>query len=589
ALFLLFSFLLCSFFALPLSAEDTEDEGGLTLEQYIAVTQISLKAALTKKADALEAEGDAESATLLRGYTFHVFRIALVDIYYSQVYVKTHESASALATEMVDLLVEYFYLDKLTTPELVTDALVLCYARAVGDEYASYANEESYVASGEEETEYVGIGVTVELLADGYAKIIEVANGSPAEEAGLRLGDIIVAVEGVDFALLGYDNAVSKIRGEEGTEVTLTVKRGDTEISFTMTRKKMSIRTVSFHVMEESDEKIGYIRISKFDETTFSQFVEAVESLEEKEVSAFVFDVRQNPGGRLDVIIAILEYLLPDNTGAPIVRLKYRYQTHNITSILDYLGSDEEVESYGYTAALQHSVDKKMTVLCDAYTVSAAELFTSCLKDFGVAEVFGSATYGKGMGQSEITLPYSYEGVPLLESDPHACIRISTFYYSPPVSGNYEGVGVLPHHTVSLFEEFVTTPIADLTYETDLALQAAVAFIESGAPLTQGKVDLTSKPNGGDGSGSSTPSKPSQKPTPPTNITPPKTERGPIYVLCFWIVFSLSAALAVGLVTVGAVKRVGEAKRVTPSEGEGPTPSEEDTTEGHNPETNKID
>ncbi|MBO7171140.1 MAG: hypothetical protein J6W28_08205, partial [Clostridia bacterium] len=69
----------------------------------------------------------------------------------------------------------------------------------------------------------------------------------------------------------------------------------------------------------------------------------------------------------------------------------------------------------------------------------------------------------------------------------------------------------------------------------------------------------------------------------------PSTERGPIYVLCFWIVFSLSAALAVGLVTVGAVKRVGEAKRVTPSGDEGPTPSEDDTTEGHNPETNKID
>ena len=231
-----------------------------------------------------------------------------------------------------------------------------------------------------------------------------------------------------------------------------------------------------------------------------------------------------------------------------------------------------------------------MTVLCDAYTVSAAELFTSCLKDFGVAEVFGNLTYGKGMGQSEITLPYSYEGIPLDDDEPRACIRISTFYYSPPVSDNYEGVGVVPHHEVTLFEEMITTPITDLTYETDLALQAAVAFIESGAPLTQGKVDLTAKPSGGGDSGSGStnaPSKPSQKPSTPSIIAPPKVERSPLYVLCFWIVFSVSAALALGLLAVGVTKRIAEAKRVALPGNQAPIPSEETATEDS--ETNNFD
>lgn len=618
AVFLLFALLL-TLIATPLYAAE-DDVSSMTVAEYVAQIDRALKEALASKASALETAGDTESAAYLRGFSFHAFRIAIVDIYYSQVYVKTHASAFNVAAEMVDLLADNFYLDMLTTPELVTDALVLCYVRTIGDVYASYANEETYVSPEDEETEYVGIGVTVELLTDGYAKVIEVAHGSPAADAGMKLGDVIVAVEGEDFSQLGYDNAVNKIRGEEGTQVTITVKRDDETIDFTMTRKKMTIRTVSYRTVEESEETIGYIRITKFDGTTFSQFVEAVEALEAEEVTSFVFDVRQNPGGRLDVIVAILDYILPDGTGAPIVRLKYRYKTQKILSILDYFsGSEEGVEKYGYTAALNHSIDKKMTVLCDAYTVSAAELFTSCLKDFGVAEVFGSTTYGKGMGQSEITIPYSYTGDALGEGAPVACIRISTFYYSPPVSDNYEGIGVEPHHTVTLPDELLTAPIADLTYDTDEALKAAVAFIESGAPITEGKVDLTPEPeedppgtedggdsgnnsgNGNNGSGNSgngnnsngnqgapenqapvtDPSSPSA-PAPPTD-----SEKDPsiLHAIAFWSLFSLLAFAVSGLLAIGLYKRLHEKEEDPLFSGDAPPPpsrEESDTNETHN-------
>lgn len=578
AVFLLFA-LLFTLIATPLSAAE-DDVSSMTVAEYVAQIDLALKEALASKASALETAGDTESAAYLRGFTFHPFRIAIVDIGYSQHYVKTHVGAADVADEMVAILADSFYLDKLTTPELVTDALVLCYVRATDDVYASYANEETYVAPGDEETEYGGIGVTVELLPDGYAKVIEVAHGSPAEAAGLKLGDILIAVEGEDFAQLGYDNAVNKIRGEEDTAVTVTVKRGEASLDFTMTRKKMTVRTVSYRVMTESEEKIGYVRVTKFDGTTFPQFVEAVEALENEGVESFVFDVRQNPGGRLDVIVAILDYILPDGTGSPIVRLKYKYGTDKITSITDYfydelveeyghelamLYSEMLVERYGYTPAVNHVIDKKMTVLCDGYTVSAAELFTSCLKDFGVAEVFGDTTYGKGMGQREIPIPYSYTGEDLNKDDPMACIRISAFYYSPPVSENYEGVGVLPHHRVSLPDELASTSITELTFETDLALQAAVAFIESGAPITEGKVDLTPDPEPDEGEGDA--SKPSDKPTDkpvnkPTD-NPSDTPSDPTdepahsqgYVIAFWIAFGVLTCAALVLLAAGLYMR----------------------------------
>ena len=588
ALFLLVSVLLCPLFHLSVFAEDTGNSP--ELDAYVATIDVSLQTALANKANALEAEGDTVTSALLRSFRFHAFRIAHVDILYSQVYVKSHIGAAALAEEMVEFLVSNFYLDQLTTAELVTDALVLCYTRTLGDKYASYENEENYVAPEDAETEYVGIGVTVELLDDGYAKVIEVAYDSPAEKAGIRLGDILVAVEGEDFALIGYNKAIEKIRGEEDTEVTVTARRGDELISFTMLRKRLSIRTVSFHMVEESTEFIGYIRITKFDETTFAQFVEAVEVLEENGATSFVFDVRQNPGGRLDVIIAILEYILPDNTGAPIVRLKEKYSTTKIYSILDYYYVEDIAKQYGeemawrysaavaeqkgYAAALNHSMDKKMTVLCDAYTISAAELFTSCLKDFGLAEIFGVSTYGKGMGQSEISLSHTYAGERHQAGENLACIRISTFYYSPPVSDNYEGVGVSPHHVITLPEELVNAPISDLTYETDLALQAAVAFIESGAPITEGKVDLTQDPpppaenpesgesgENGENTGNegTQPPPPAEDPSAPSepNVPPSvgQEDDNTPYEVSFWIVFSLLSIFALTLFTVGLCKR----------------------------------
>ena len=554
AFFLLLALLVCSLSSFPLSAA----ESNLYLEAYAAEIDLMLSAALQGKATALEAEGDAESASLLRGFSFHAHRIAIVDFYYSQTYVKVYKGAAEVATEMIDFLVENFYLDQLTTPELVTDALVLCYTRAVDDVYASYANEETYVAPEDEETEYVGIGVTVELLADGYAKVIEVASGSPAEGAGMRLGDILIAVEGEDFALLGYDNAINRIRGEEGTEVTVTVRRGEASIDFTMKRKKLAIRSVSFRMLAESEEKIGYIRITKFDGTTFAQFVEAIETLEQEGAASFVFDVRQNPGGRLDVVVAMLDYILPDGTGFPIVRLQYRNTTESIEGIADYFsGSESMAKVYGYSKALNHSIDKKMTVLCDAYTVSAAELFTSCLKDFGLAEVFGSTTYGKGMGQSELTIPYSYEGEPLQDGDPISCIRVSTFYYSPPVSDNYEGVGVTPHHAVSLSEELINAPLSDLTYSTDLPLQAAVAFLESDTPNTEGQVQPPADSDNSSGADK-------------------EASHKLIYTVCFGVVFVVFITAFVALFAIGVQKRRSE--NLDPDETNTKAPPTDDET-----------
>ncbi len=557
------------FIVQPTAAITWEQYIEQAVKPYASIVESVLTDAISKKANALETAGNTADAAHLRSFDFYPFRLALLEAYYAQVYVKEYVPITAAADDMADYLATGFYLDRLTTPELVTDALVICYMRGAGDTYASYVSEADYFAATEEENgNYVGIGVTVELTDDGYAHVIEVAHGSPAEGADIRIGDIITAVGEEDFAKIGYDAAIDLIRGAEGSSVTITVKRGDASLEKTMIRKKMTIYSVTYRLVEQTEEKIGLVRITKFDKSTFSQFVTAMEALEAEGATSYIFDVRRNPGGNLDAVLAVLEYILPDNTGAPLVRLSYKDKTNNYYSIKDYYGGSLAlVEENGYAKALNHSIDKKMTVLCDSYTISAGELFASCMKDFGAAELYGEQTYGKGMGQSALLLRYDYAGNAVTK-EPYGVIRISTFYYAPPVSDNYEGAGVTPHHTVSLPEELATENLVKLTEEQDTQLQAAVAFIESGAPVSAGKVDLS---GGGDTGGGDTggdtgdgggdaisPDTPSQ--TLPNDEKPEKIST---YKIVFWIVFGALAVPSVSLLIFFGVYHIIRKKKET--------------------------
>ena len=336
------------------------------------------------------------------------------------------------------------------------------YARALGDNYGYYYGPVDYSDYTEDISgEYSGIGVSVSLNEDGYADVLSVFPGSPAEDAGILPGDLIVGVGDEDFAVIGYQNAIDLIRGAEGTTVEITVRRAGEDIRMTVARRKVTEVTVDYKMM---DGNIGYIRILSFDEKTYEQFVAAHIALENAGAESYIFDVRNNPGGTLTSVVAILEYILPDG---PIVHMNYKLDIndHTISSIKDIdKGYMDGVDRVYYE---NHVINKPMVVLANANTASAGELFTSSLNDYDVATVVGEMTYGKGVGQTALSIG----------SDGSALV-LTVFSYDPPVSPNYDGLGITPDVTVLLSEEAAGKNLYRLTYDEDTQLQKAVSILQ---------------------------------------------------------------------------------------------------------------
>ncbi len=419
-------------------------------------------------------------ALLFRSYEADGYELAIVEDLYEDIYIGTYTSVSALSDEIADYFADTFYLDRLTDRATVTDAVIYAYQRLVGDKYASYYNEETFAEyQADDAAEYNGIGVTVTLLESGYAEILSVTPDSPAERAGMEPGDVIVGVDGEDFALIGYSAAINRIRGESGTEVSVTVRRADTDITYTMKREKLTEYTVDYKMLASGDGKIGYIRISQFDEGTFGQFKTAYEALGKAGAEKYVFDVRNNPGGRLDSVLAVLEYILPDDTGLPLLHMQFKSGTETYYSLFEYIEDSKELGDL-YKDAKDHEITAPIAVLCNEFTASAGELFTSCLMDFGVAESYGTVTYGKGTGQTGyyMTDYYAYNGESISVYK-EALVNVSTFRFCTYKTPNHEGTGITPTHTVTLSEEAASVNFYKLTEENDDQLAAAVAALSA--------------------------------------------------------------------------------------------------------------
>ncbi len=388
-------------------------------------------------------------------------KVSRAELYYRQFYVGEYRSVEDCAAEIEEAVRAVVGIRTVTDTETATGLYIDLYARMQGDYYAYYYSPDDYGDYGDDlEGEYTGIGVSVSVNEEGYAEILNVFPGSPAEEVGMLPGDVLIAVGGEDFARNGYNKAVDRTRGEAGTSVSLTVRRGASELDFTVVRRPVTEVTVDSRMIGED---VGYIRIISFNERTYEQFVAAHRALDAQGAASFVFDVRYNPGGTLNSVVAILEYILPDG---PIVRMNYKNDGDDATvsSIYDihtgYMNGDTRVYYEN------HAITEPMVVLTNGGTASAGELFTSALNDYDVATVVGETTYGKGVGQS--SLPLANDGSYLV---------FTVFYYDPPFTGNYKGVGITPDVAVSLSEEAAGVNIYKLPYEQDAQLQYAVGHL----------------------------------------------------------------------------------------------------------------
>lgn len=316
----------------------------------------------------------------------------------------------------------------------------------LNDPYAVYYTPEELASFMDETTgSYCGIGAMVsQNMTTGVSTIIRVFEGSPAEEAGILPGDMIYKVDGEEITGMDLTLVVNNyVKGEEGTEVVITVFREaeDEYKDITVTRRPIDVQTVSGRMLEDG---IGYISVLEFDQITGSQFTEKIEELESQGMEKLIVDLRDNPGGELHTVVDMVDYIVKDGG--------------RILTVADKYGKEEV-----YNAEDGHSLDLPMAVLVNGNSASASEVFTGAMKDYGVATIVGTRTFGKGIVQTLFPL-----------SDGSA-VKLTTNHYYTPEGHDIHGEGIEPDVLEELNEEAATMPV--IPEEMDNQLQKAIEIL----------------------------------------------------------------------------------------------------------------
>lgn len=368
--------------------------------------------------------------------------------------------------------------------EALLVSVLKSYVEATGDEYAQYLTAEEYAEQNKANNgEMCGIGVNVVsdvINVDGVEyQVITISNvypESPAYEAGVLPGDHIMYIgtgEGRTLVgKIGYNEALDRMKGAEGTECSFTVLRKNMgtdeessyeEVEITAVRKKLTTRSVTYRVYTE-DKTVGIVRMTSFNNTTCDQFVEAIEDLKKQGCTSFVLDLRGNPGGLLHSVEDVLVLFLQE--GDTMITTEDSRGNKTETKVV--INGDGKL-ACGSGALTREDVGKyrdlKISLLVNGDSASAAELFTANIRDYGLGTIVGTKTYGKGCGQTTFSLAkYGYDGA----------LKLTTFYYCSPNGENYHGVGIVPHVEVELSEEAQAYNINLLPDNLDNQLAAAV-------------------------------------------------------------------------------------------------------------------
>lgn len=280
-----------------------------------------------------------------------------------------------------DVIDKYYYKD--ITDEEKMEGIYKGLMSSTNDKYTDYYSPKEFKdLMVTMEGDYGGIGAT--LSQDKVTKevsVVEVYEGSPAARAGLERGDIVISVDGHLGTDESLDDFVQRIRGEEGTSIEMVYKRGDQEKTIEITREEVIVPSVSHRML---DDKIGYIRISSFVNGTQKDFEDALADLQSQGMQGIVFDMRDNGGGMVDSVVAILDDILPAGT---------------VVYTMDKSGKRED-----YTSDDAKKIDIPVTVLVNENTASAAEIFTGAIRDFNYGTIIGTNTFGKGIVQSTVPL-----------------------------------------------------------------------------------------------------------------------------------------------------------------------------------------
>lgn len=306
-------------------------------------------------------------------------------------------------------------------------------ADAIGDPYTVYMNQDEFITFIESsQGSFYGIGAQLG-IRDNNVTVIAPVEGSPAEKAGLKAGDIILKVDDYEVNELNTEAVVSRVRGEEGVPVTLTIKREGVEdpLEIKIVRAEIKTESVKGEILEDG---IGYIQLTTFsDEEVSDKFAEKLNELKQQGMKKLILDLRGNPGGYLNECVEIASNFIPEGEV-----ITYTIDKYDKKVISNSLGGD--------------AIGMPLVVLVDGGSASASEVVTGALRDYEVATIIGTRTFGKGIVQQLRVLPNDMGG-----------LKVTTSKYYTPNGENIHGTGIEPNIVVEIPQE-----VLDMDYDRSI-------------------------------------------------------------------------------------------------------------------------
>ncbi len=313
--------------------------------------------------------------------------------------------------------------------EALEEGIYKGYLQGLGDPYSVYYDEEETKDLYETtEGEYSGIGAVLSQNMDsGVITLVQIYQDSPADKAGLMDNDILTKVGDMEVTGMDLSEVVTYIKGEKGTDVDLTVLRGEDseEITVTATRDTVEAQTVEYEML---DDQIGYLSVTEFDSVTYDQYEEALSTLADQGMKGLIVDLRNNPGGNLNTVCDMLDLVLPEGT------IVY---TEDKDGNRETATSDEE-----------HQIDVPMAVLVNGNSASASEIYAGAVQDYGIGTIVGTQTYGKGVVQQ------------IFDLGDGTSVKLTIAEYYTPNGRNIDGEGITPDVEVE-YEADESDPQAD--------------------------------------------------------------------------------------------------------------------------------
>ena len=344
--------------------------------------------------------------------------------------------------KIYDNLLSKYYgeIDKQT----LSDAAIKGMIEALNDPYSTYIDAENTDDFDEQiYGYYVGIGTEITLNDENQFEVTNIFENTPATDANIELHDIVVKVNNEDVSGKTVSDIGKLIQGEIGTDVTLTLRRGEEEFDVTITRDRIDLISVTSQIFEKDDKRIGYIKVTNFASNTFNQFQTALNELEENDIESLIIDVRDNLGGQLEVATQIASLFLTKD------KVVYQLNTNGIIQPIYSTGPG--------------SFQKPITVLINGATASASEVLAIALQESADATVIGTTSYGKGTIQESYKLSTG------------ASIKFTVQEWLSPNGNTVNEVGVKPDIEVSETEN----PGETDTLETDTVLQTAITIMQN--------------------------------------------------------------------------------------------------------------